>query len=368
MKAFITLIIVAAGAWAGYTYWWKPSQAETVEQQAGDPVVVAPDGTQADAAANPFATVEGQPEAAPDNGVAPSPFANPDPADTDPATLAPALQALKDKADAAWAVHEQAKRDPTTANDAPQIAAWYSQVLRGTYGKDALAGMANELVTTRLTPLGNRLFFSPTPYLKDDSGLFTTHIIQEGENLDGIGRKYGMSYELINMMRGADPESGLYHPNDRLKVVNVKQSGYWLHVDKSDFRMDVYVGGVFARRYPVGIGEDVTPTPAGVTHITARVKYPQWTNPKTGEVIDYGQPGHILGPIWLAFDSKLGRNGLGIHGYTGADGRATLVKASNGCIRMENDQALELYNIMVKCGMYQSGFISRAPMNVKVVE
>ena len=139
--------------------------------------------------------------------------------------------------------------------------------------------------------------------------------------LDNIGRTYGMSSELINLMRGADADSGQYRAGESIKLVNVKESGYRLHVDKSDFYMDVYVGEFFAKRFRVGHGAPQTPTPVGTTWIESREKFPQWTNPKTGEVFNYGEEGHILGAVWMRFNNAIGKSGLGIHGYTGKDGR-----------------------------------------------
>ena len=125
--------------------------------------------------------------------------------------------------------------------------------------------------------------------------------------------------------------------------------------------MDLYIGGIFARRFEIGHGADETPTPTGTTQITAREFKPQWTDPKTNRVYEYGEPGHILGPVWLAFDDKIGVNGLGIHGYTG-DGQATGVRASNGCIRMKNDETRLLYKILVRC--YIENGISHPGTNV----
>ena len=42
---------------------------------------------------------------------------------------------------------------------------------------------------------------------------------------------------------------------------------------------------------------------------------------------------------------------------------------SNGCVRMENEDALMVYNLMVKCQFGSGGqFITRAPMKVEIVE
>ena len=95
-------------------------------------------------------------------------------------------------------------------------------------------------------------------------------MIKSGDNLNNIGREYGMSYHFVNMLRGKDVEDGNIRPGDRLKIFNLKQVGYDMHISKSEFIMDLFIGGIFARRFDIGHGEDITPTPTGTTHITAR--------------------------------------------------------------------------------------------------
>jgi len=282
-----------------------------------------------------------------------------------PDRLGTQLERLLAETDRAWDELEAADRNPATHNRSPVIARAYSRILRGTYNKPSLAGLQRKLVR-RLTEISRHLFFTATPYYGDESGF--VKMVQIDGKLDTIGRRHGLSYQFINLMRGEDPENGLYHKGDEIKIVEAKEfGGYLMHIDKNDFYMDLYIGGVFAARFPVGHGKDTRPTPAGETIVVARERYPQWTDPESGKVYQYGEDGHILGPVWLAFERRAGFNGLGIHGYTG-DGRATGARASNGCIRMENEHAMMLYNVLVPCGHYESGFISRAPMNVEIVE
>ena len=153
-----------------------------------------------------------------------------------------------------------------------------------------------------------------------------------------------------------------------MKIIHAKEKGYDIHIDKSDFSLDLFVAGIFAKRYVIGHGAVETPTPTGTTFIDAREREPTWYEPSSNAEIPYGDPRHIIGPVWMRFNADaLGQSGLGIHGYTG-EGAATQVKASNGCIRMANEDARELYNILVPCGMYSSGFMSRAPMRVTIVD
>ena len=131
--------------------------------------------------------------------------------------------------------------------------------------------------------------------------------------------------------------------------------------------MDLFIGGIFAKRFAIGHGADITPTPTGSTHITAREFQPQWTDPKPTAFTNTVSPATSLALCGWPFDGKIGRNGLGIHGYTG-DGQATGVKGSNGCIRMNNDEANMLYHILVPCAIHRGEFTTRAPMSVTIVD
>ena len=388
MKAFLVLVILGAVGWFGYQWVSADSNSEEVAAQdesssndvsaEGDgfgAALVASDRNRASSQTGSAQARNGQSAASADNASnARSETTQPSASNANrsgngaSATLPEAMQKLRQRSDARWEALVEAGHNPVAHADSIALARDYSRVLRATYGKPGLSGLAEELIAQRLHPLAESIFFSPTPFLDDSSGLVQSHVVQSGENPNDIGRGYGMSYQFINILRGADPESGTLSVGERLKVFDLKERGYKMYISKSEFQMDLYIADIFARRYDVGIGEDITPTPAGTTHITAREREPQWTDPKTNRVYDFGHPDHIIGPVWLAFDPKIGRNGLGIHGYTGS-GNAVGTRESNGCVRMRNDEVRELYNILVPCATTRDGrFISRAPMSVTIFE
>ncbi len=170
-----------------------------------------------------------------------------------------------------------------------------------------------------------------------------------------------MSQQFLNRLRGRnDPNDEHLQVGEVLKVVAVKDKGFLLHIDKGHFCMDCFVGGLFAKRYPISHGSKETPTPVGKAHVTVREWHPDWTHPTTHQVIHYGEPGHILGPMWLALDAQeLGQEGIGIHGYTGENAGPGKL-ASSGCIRLLNDDAIELYNTLSQPGL--------TPTAVEIVE
>ncbi|NRA38001.1 MAG: LysM peptidoglycan-binding domain-containing protein, partial [Planctomycetes bacterium] len=155
------------------------------------------------------------------------------------------LNAALDKAEKEWEAYKAEKTDATLHELAPSLARDYSNILKQTYNKANLKKIQLRLVNDRLVPLAQRIFFSSKTYNKDTSGLFSTHSIKSGENLDAIGRQYGLSYEMINILRGKTAQNEIYNVGDELKIVLAKQKGYDMHIDKSDFFMDVFICGVF---------------------------------------------------------------------------------------------------------------------------
>jgi len=303
MRRFVVLVLLVAigvGAW----YWWK-HRVPTANE-------------------DPFAVT--------------NPVASP------AAALPPAAKQLLDQAENLWS---QAGADAAHAITAPRMALLYSAVLQAMYNLAGNHDAESALIRDRLSPLGEALFFSKAKWPNDDSGLIGSHAVESGQNPDGISREYGMSRELLNRLRGKDANSADLRSGETLKVVKVKAAGgYRIEIDLSDYTMDLFIGGAFAKRYTIAHGAKESPTPVGITQLNDRVWHPQWTHPQTKKVIGYGDPENILGPIWLPFDAKLlGTSGIGIHGYTGADGRMQ-AQVSNGCIRMQNQDAEELFQLI----------------------
>jgi hypothetical protein len=327
MKAVIALIVIALLAGGGWWAWKHRSAAPAVPE--GPP----------DALMTPGGVVLGPPQAQ---------------------LPAEAVTAL-DQADKLWSA---AGADPLSAANAPEIARACTKALRALYNQPGAAReREQELVRTRLTPLGNALFFSKQNWPADR--LFGVHTVQKGDNPDAIARKYGMSRELLNRLRGKDVNDSNLRLGDSLKVLKLNQQpegdkGFALHVDKRDFGLDLFIGGIFARRYLISHGAKESPTPTGRTHLVNRVWHPDWTHPVTKQVLKYGDPENILGPIWLPFDAKeLGQAGIGIHGYTGPDAKMQAL-VSHGCIRLQNAEAEELFHIL--------SHPDRSPCSAEIVE
>lgn len=111
-------------------------------------------------------------------------------------------------------------------------------------------------------------------------------------------------------------------------------------------RVYVYDDEQVLDSYPVAIGAPNTPTPTGQFEIFQMVVNPAWQNPWTGEVFAPGADS-ALGLRWIGF-AELPNGIIGFHGTptVSSIGRA----ASNGCVRLRNEDVLALYE-HVRMGM-----------------
>lgn len=105
-------------------------------------------------------------------------------------------------------------------------------------------------------------------------------------------------------------------------------------------RVFVYADDEVMASYPVAIGTPATPTPTGEFEIFQMVENPVWQSPWTGEVHEPG-PNSALGLRWIGF-AQMSNGIIGFHGTptVSSIGRA----ASNGCVRLRNEDVLELFD------------------------
>ncbi len=97
-----------------------------------------------------------------------------------------------------------------------------------------------------------------------------------------------------------------------------------IYLAKSLRRLTLYDGNTPLRNYPVAIGKPATPTPEGDFAIASKIL----------------NPGGVLGSRWMG----LNFDAYGIHGTN----RPWLIgqMVSNGCIRMHNHNAEELFHFI----------------------
>jgi len=215
----------------------------------------------------------------------------------------------------------------------------------------------NRLLTTTLSPVQSQearqlltKIADETLFSRDliaNDPLAERYVVQSGDNLVEIGRRFDLPYEIVMRINGiSDPRS--IRAEQPLKVLH---GPFNVRIDKSDFRLDVYLRDLFLRSYPVGLGAS-SGTPTGVWRVKNRLENPTYFPPASAtnkQVIPAGDPNNPLGERWIGLEGvegeAAGQEGFGIHGTIEPDsiGRAV----SLGCVRMRNEDAAFLYTLLL---------------------
>lgn len=212
-------------------------------------------------------------------------------------------------------------------------------------------GTAGVKLADRLEPFCRRVFFSPERVPGMERLGVVLHSVQEGELPGAIARRYRIGDGLLAYLNAGYDERRI-GAGKQLKVVDLSNKSLQLIVDKTHYRLGAWrqtpAGDWIVALYvPVGLGAQASPTPSGTSTILDRVRNPEWTDPATHLVYKDGDERNVLGGYWIKLDcSALARDGIGLHGYTGAPTPDWLEQgASNGCVRMlqpDIDRVFEL--------------------------
>jgi hypothetical protein len=206
-------------------------------------------------------------------------------------------------------------------------------------------------VRDRLGALNRRLVFSPE--IAADDPFSRPYVVGPGDRLGGIVRQetLAVDWRFIMRVNRMVSERSL-RVGQRLKLVT---GPFHAVVDKSDYRLDLYLGPgpdrVYVASFPVGLGE-WDQTPIGRFRVRPRSKLinPQWTNPRTGERYGSDDPANPIGERWigLAGDDEASRDlvGYGIHGTIEPESIGQ--SASMGCIRMLPDDVVLIYEVLTE--------------------
>lgn len=243
------------------------------------------------------------------------------------------------------AIEEQAKE---LVKDKKIIEA--RDLLNKTLQMPLTAKQRNELKST-LESFSQIWLFSDK-VLPNDT-LTTIHKVRPGQVPAIIGREYNVPWQFLLKINNIDDPKRLW-AGAKIKVV---KGPFSAKIYRSTFTMDVYLQGTYVKSYKVGLGKlgaEGNPTPTGLWRVKERgmgkLKRPPWPDPVTGKLIYYEDPEYPLGERWIGLDGidgdAKGRTGFGIHG---TNEPASIGKfASDGCIRMLNEQVLEFYDMVTE--------------------
>jgi L,D-transpeptidase ErfK/SrfK len=181
-----------------------------------------------------------------------------------------------------------------------------------------------------------------------------TYQVQPGDSLADIALRLGIPWRRIADLNGlADPTriapgQVLRLPAQRI-VPAVLQDGLVINVPERTLYH--FAKGVLIASYPVGVGRPDWPTPLGEFRITAKVKNPAWSVPKSIQeemaaeeqvVKTQVEPGpdNPLGEYWL----RLSLPGYGIHGTIAPESVGWF--GTHGCVRLRAEDIESLYHAL----------------------
>ncbi|MDP6761646.1 MAG: L,D-transpeptidase [Planctomycetota bacterium] len=128
----------------------------------------------------------------------------------------------------------------------------------------------------------------------------------------------------------------LLHPGDVLRIPTDPAHAL---VDLSARWAFFLMGGEVVAAWEVAIGLDGKTIPGTYT-VGEKLEEPPWT-PVGRPFVPYGHPDNPLGDRWIAWN---GSDGLGFHGTS--EPETIGQEASQGCIRLRNEEVIELFEIL----------------------
>ncbi len=200
-----------------------------------------------------------------------------------------------------------------------------------------------KFLRAELTRLSAETIFSPRIIPNDP--LVDRYVIQPGDTLARIASRNKISSDLLADMNGIKNKN-LIRAGQTIKLV---RGPFRAVVSTKGFRLDVYLGTVFVRQYPVGLGIDGS-TPVGEWRVRTKLRNPTYYPPRGGDIVSADDPQNPLGERWIAIEGvsgeAVGQQRYGIHGTIEPESIGK--EASLGCIRLFNEDVEELYTYLVE--------------------
>ncbi len=192
------------------------------------------------------------------------------------------------------------------------------------YNSPNMSGEERSELLVRLDPLAREVIYSTRHLLEQP------YRVGQSETLMEVAARYEVPWQLLaNINQITDPVTVL--PGTELKVV---RGPFRAEVSLSSRELTLFLGDLYAGRFPIGIGNDPAPKPGSFTvqdKQTGRTFYDA-----AGSPVPAGSPENPYGDIWLDLGGQ-----LCIHGSP-----STTSPSSKGCISLAADFADDLYGIL----------------------
>jgi lipoprotein-anchoring transpeptidase ErfK/SrfK len=207
---------------------------------------------------------------------------------------------------------------------------------------DGLPPQEEYTIRAELIRLADALLFSRAANTNDP--LTSTETIAAGDTLNAIASRYRITEELLARINQIE-EPNLLAVGRRIKVI---RGPFRATIDKSDHRMDVFLGDALVRSFAVGLGQNGN-TPTGEWIVNNKLRNPSWTDPETHRHYLADDPDNPIGERWIGLSGSageaLGKVGFGIHGTI--DPTSIGQNKSMGCIRLSTEDVNQAYDLLV---------------------
>ncbi|TWT74125.1 L,D-transpeptidase family protein [Allorhodopirellula solitaria] len=192
------------------------------------------------------------------------------------------------------------------------------------YETPNLSQKQREQLLSRLDPLARDVIYSSEHLLEEP------HRVGGNETLMDIAKKYDVPWQLLANINGvSDPVTVL--PGTDLKVV---RGPFRADVDLENHEMTLFLGDLYAGRFPVGIGSD--PSPRTGSYTIQEKKSAKTYYDMAGTPVPPGNPRNPYGSMWI----DLGQ-GISLHGSPQND-EAT----DQGCISIAGNYSRDVFGIL----------------------
>jgi lipoprotein-anchoring transpeptidase ErfK/SrfK len=199
-----------------------------------------------------------------------------------------------------------------------------------------------EVARAELTRLSQALLFSRATNTNDP--LTSVHTIGPGDTLHGLAARQKVTEELLASINKV-AEANHLRVGQRIKLIN---GPFRAVIEKANHRMDVYLGDIFVRSLPVGLGADGY-TPTGEWIVNNKLRNPDWRDPVTNRHYLADDPDNPIGERWIGLSgisgNAVGKTGFGIHGTI--DLTSIGGDKSMGCVRLKPDDVNLVYDLLV---------------------
>ncbi|TWU04102.1 L,D-transpeptidase family protein [Neorhodopirellula pilleata] len=192
------------------------------------------------------------------------------------------------------------------------------------YETPNLTSDQREELLIRLDPLAREVIYSPEHLLEQP------HRVSGSETLMDIAQKYDVPWQLLANINGIDDPVTVL-PGTDLKVL---RGPFRADVDLGNQELTLFLGDLYAGRFPIGVGTD--PVPRAGTYTIQEKNSAKTYYDLSGNPVPPGNPRNPYGAMWIDLGS-----GISLHGSPQAD-----KPTDQGCISIAGNYSRDVFGIL----------------------